>query len=139
MPGASADELFHKANYWLNTYFPTIQNQVEMIDSVNHEIVCKRFLQAEARYWAAYIPMDLKLLVMFTVKVESKAARYRYTFTDFKVADQSGAECGWLRDEKPKDCPKGKWWKRLKEDVSERMKEMIEAMKTSIHSEDDDW
>ena len=134
VPGASADELFHKANYWLNTYFPSIQNQVEMIDSVNHEVVCKRYFQMHVGYFQ---PPKITI----TIKLQSKKEKYRYTIKDFNLFFNSAMgfiDCGSITSEYPDKCKKG-LWKRVRNNLPPKMEEIISAMKTSITTEEDDW
>lgn len=130
VPAASADELFQKANYWLNTYFPSIQNQVEMIDSVNHEVVCKRYFQVADKLYGT-------ITITTTAKIEAKAEKYRFTFSDFNALIHD-TDCGFLYDEEAFNC-RNRRRKKILQVLPEKMSEIISTLKSEMKTEKDDW
>jgi len=123
--------LFVNANEWVAQSFKSANDVIQMADKDAGIIIAKGFFSIPTT-------MICEGNVYFTVKIQAKDGKYKYTFSDYSheaSITSKGGTGGSLENEKP-DCGNlimiKKGWLRVKENADNTTKEMILSLKESL-------
>ncbi len=91
VPGVSADALYSRAKEWFAETFVSAQDVVQLDDVANHKLIGKGITEE----YSSYLVFDGSAHAKFTIKIECKNGRYRYSIygieESFRVSlDDSG-------------------------------------------------
>jgi hypothetical protein len=140
--GASATDLYIKANEWFATTFNSASNVIQMQDKDAGKIIGKAAIEVENRGYPNGV-FD------FTIKFTAKEGRYRYVLTDI-AHDKRGSALngsgGAIENEKPACGSMTMFkshWNKLKEKAHNKLtalsKDLTNHMSATNNEAGDDW
>lgn len=140
---ADAKALYNKAKIWFVHSFNSAQNVIQLDDKESAKIIGKGLFSVTS---SVIVKADIGV-VKFTIEINAKDGRYKYTITDFwhEAYISNVTTPGDLRLPKPgggiMTMGKGNW-NGIKRQTNEKVLEMIFSLKkamSSSQSKDDSW
>jgi hypothetical protein len=135
----SKEELYSSLRLWVYDGFRSPKDVIQYEDQESGTIIVRGSLEISPNLYLT------KGYVYFSLKLESKDGRFRYTFEDFDHIGESGTSGGSLADDRP-DCGGLKMtkggWKMVKEQRNETIEAVILSITDHVKSEndnDEDW
>ena len=144
--GATATDLYLKANEWFAIAFNSANNVIQMQDKEAGKLIGKGAIQARLKQYGS---LKYSGLWNYTLSINTREGRYKYSFTNINHTGRDAynttmPDCGLIENEKS-DCPlyySKKKWKQEKERLNTEIKiivnNLLEFM-SDTNSEDDDW
>ena len=140
--GASATDLYIKANEWFARTFNSAKNVIQMQDKEAGKIIGKGAIEVEKSGYPNGV-FD------FTIKFTAKEGRYRYVITDI-AHDKRGSALngsgGAIENEKPACGSMNmfkKHWNKLKTQANNKLTVLSNDLKNHMSAnnseDDDDW
>ncbi len=140
VPGKSADEIYKEANKWMHSYFKNADKVIRHKDNIKKSILAKprfRVLNPPDKNGTQLMGG----IVKYTLIIEAKNGRFRYTLTNFNWKQPSYYPIErWLDNTAP---TYQKRFAYFLQQVDKEANKTIEAMKNAIAKEkpkaDDNW
>ena len=140
MPETPADSLFDRAVVWANSYFQNPTKVIQTADKGNGVLICRSSLKIHTPTKDGKTEM-MAGVVHYTLRIEAKSGRYRYTLTEF--ACKNGAvtqDCDqWLDKGKPEWTPVRNG--HLKE-IDDHCRALVQSLEKGMQAKKalhDDW
>jgi hypothetical protein len=140
--GTSKNDLYKRGKTWFINTFSSSENVIEYEDKEEGIIMGKGLFPVKANMVSAGH-------VRFTIKIEFKDGRYRYTLTDFWHTGEYDSSydsntVGDLKEEKPGGFMGGmgkRAWNKIKEQTNFHATQMLASLKEKMDAKaaNDDW
>ncbi len=142
VPDATEDQLFFKANEWFAIFFKSSKDVIQLSEKESGKIIGKGLTSVYFKTFGMTKDMGY---VSFTIDIDIKEGKYRYTIRDFWHDAGSSSNVispGDLRVEKSGFQLAKKAWIQIKEQTDSFVKQMINDLDSSMKSQNasgDDW
>ncbi len=141
VPNATEENLFFKANEWFAIFFKSSKDVIQFSEKESGKIIGKGI--TSVYFKTLGMTKDVGY-VSFTIDIDIKEGRFRYTIRDFWHHAGSSSNVispGDLRIEKSGFQLAKKAWIQIKEQTDESIKQMIKDMESSMSSQNNnkDW
>jgi len=129
---SSAKDLLYRSKMFITKAFNSGKDATQVIDENANSIIAKGWMQVRIPpgFWPAFY-----IQVWFTVNLQCKDSRYKYSFTDFKSVYQSGkittTYTSNLEQEKVPEFTK-KQWEKVKDQTGIEIRSLIEILKKQM-------
>lgn len=140
---ASSEELYLRAKKWFAVTYNDAQKVIQLDDRESGVIMGKALIQFNPTVFSG--SGLTKGTIDYTIKIEFRDGRYRYTITDFIHKAKSDWGLITTSEQSPIKHQTQRWsdnvWNDIKNTISMRMNELINSLKSSmeIGDSDDDW
>lgn len=134
----SADTLYLRAISWINSFYNNPADVTKVRDRENARIVGKhRIAMKDVDADGNILPANKA--IGYTIKIECKEGRYRYTITDFNLRQTSYFPLEkWITEEDPGFCPDcNNYLRQIDEFVRDLIDKLKEGMLPPVVVEDE--
>ena len=141
----TSDELFVRAHTWFANSFKSANNVIQLNDKEAGRLIGKGNLDAGIpKSNSGIIKSGILVFVYFTVDIQVKEGKYKYTFTDLYCTSAAyGTTYDLMASRVVKNAvwqkSLDKDWMEVKIDVNEKMKNIIESLKKVMSESTDSW
>ncbi len=141
----TSDELFLRAHTWVANRFKSANNVIQLNDKEAGRLIGKGNLDAGIpKSNSGIIKSGILVFVYFTVDIQVKEGKYKYSFTDLHCIS-AGTEAVYdlmsSRVIKNAVWQKSldKDWYEVKLDINNKMEALVDSLKEAMNKSSDEW